>query len=71
MRMTISLPSDLVSEIKRVAKNQGSTYSGLIAQALAIYLTLQKITPGAMKDVQRVVEPNQQQLFKQLKEFKG
>ena len=71
MRFTISIPDDLVSEIKRVAKEQGATYSSVVAQAMAIYLTLQKITPGAMKDVQKTVQPNQQQLFKQLKEFKG
>lgn len=57
-------------ELERLARLQDTTQSSIITQAMAVYLYLQKHDPQATKKLQDVIEPNQLQLFKHMKEFK-
>ena len=68
MRATYSLPSDLVEEVKRLAKLYSTSQSSIVATALGVYLTIKKVSPGGAQDLNNIVKHNQLELFRKLKD---
>lgn len=63
MKVTYSLPDELVTELKAVASATGYTQSGLLTTALNIYFLLYHADNQKAKAVAELIPDNQTSIF--------